>query len=232
MKEPRLPAGSATGPGRSQCPVMTRRAVVVVAVLAIAAGACGGGGGGGASVSAFCTIVERDHARFAGATGTDLAGADAAMRELTGEVPGAVKGDVEVLARYFHDLARHDRAEALADAKKVGSASNHLQAYVRETGADKNLRLVTSLSCCDGGSGRHHDDLFNRLPAITASQNGGLQPLVAQLFSEQFHHWSLTRAAHANAADADHRRPELQGLRNVPLLLSASGPDPEPRKKP
>ena len=99
-------------------------------VLGLGAGACGGGGG--ASVASFCTLVKQDHASFAGAKGkAALKRADAARRKLADNAPGAVKGDMKILAAYFDDLEAGNQTAAVAASSNVTAASAHLEAYVK-----------------------------------------------------------------------------------------------------
>src|SRR5258708_36823627 len=115
----------------------------------------------------------------------------------------------------------------MAGAPAIGANSSMGVAGVYE-----DLRLIAGNFDGNFRTSLDNNALLDRLSAVAARKNSGLQPALSHALRQIFDHGSLARAAHPDASNADHWRVQAPGRRNIPALLPARARHPEPRKQP
>src|SRR5258707_4932998 len=99
-------------------------------------------------------------------------------------------------------------------------------------GVHKDLRLIASNFDGNLCTCLKDDALVDRLSAVAARKNSGLQTALSHALRQIFHHGSLSSAAHPDTSNADHWSVQAACRRNIAALLPARARNPKLRKQP
>src|SRR5260370_39229162 len=115
----------------------------------------------------------------------------------------------------------------MAGAPAIGANSS-----MGVAGVHKDLRLIAGNFDGNFRTSLDNNALLDRLSAVAARKNGGLQPALSHALRQVFDHGSLARAAHPDTSNADHWRVQVPCRVNVAALLPARARNPKLRKQP
>src|SRR5258708_15105905 len=115
----------------------------------------------------------------------------------------------------------------MAGAPAIGANSS-----MGVAGVHKDLRLIASNFDGNFRTSLDNNALLDRLSAIAARKNGGLQTALSHALRQVFDHGSFTCATHPDTSNADHWRVQAPRRRNIAALLPARARNPKIRKHP
>src|SRR5260370_41285013 len=115
----------------------------------------------------------------------------------------------------------------MAGAPAIGANSSMGVAGVYE-----DLRLIAGNFDGNFRTSLDNNALLDRLSAVAARKNSGLQTALSHALRQVFDHGSFPCATHPDTSNADHWRVQVPCTRNVAALLAARARNPKLRKQP